>query len=73
MTAEVTPATKHDKGRAEAARSLENPGDSAAQRALTVQPMSHLPRDRAEVSISAGSVRNPPNLYLRMAADRYAE
>jgi hypothetical protein len=47
MQAGITPATKHDTGRAEAARSLENQGYSAVQQALKVQPMSHLPRDRA--------------------------
>jgi hypothetical protein len=61
-----TPATKHDKERAEAARSLERQGSSAAQQMLTVQPMSHLPRDGASASgatdwrhaaYSAGSVR----------------
>jgi hypothetical protein len=53
IKAGVTPATKHDKGRAEAAQSLENPGDSAVQLALTVQLMSYLPRERAEANISA--------------------
>jgi hypothetical protein len=53
MKAGFTPTTKHDMARAEAARSLENQGSSAAQHALKVQPMSHLPRDRVAASVSA--------------------
>jgi hypothetical protein len=50
MKAGCTPATQHDTGRAAAARSLERQGSSAAQQVMTVQPMSHLPSDRASAS-----------------------
>ena len=53
MKAGFTPATKHDRGQAKITRRLENQADSAAQQALTVQPMSHLPRDRASASVAA--------------------
>ena len=53
MKAGFTPATKHDKEKAETARSLETQGDSGVRRAGQVQPMSHLPRDRDAASVAA--------------------
>ena len=43
MKAGFTPATQYDRGRAEAARCVENQGHRAAQLAVTEQPMLHHP------------------------------
>jgi hypothetical protein len=47
----LPPATHHDRGRAEAKRSLENQSQSDVQLAVQVQSMSHSPKDRASASV----------------------
>jgi hypothetical protein len=66
VKADFTPATQHDRGKAEAARRVEIPGHHAVQLPLKLQPILHHPTaTSATAFLRRASAMGPRTVFIR--------